>query len=80
MFGVSPNTIKCKTDSIGTLKGGNMALCDMKYINLTKKLKILGLHFSYNKKLEHEINFQSDIIKIENVLMLWRMRNIMIQG
>ena len=40
----------------------------MKYLNLTKEtVKILGVHFSYNKKLEHEMNFQSHIIKIESI-------------
>ena len=30
----------------------------MKCLNLTKEtVKILGVHFSYNIKLEHEINF-----------------------
>ena len=63
VFGGSPNTTKCKKDGIGTLKGVNVALCGMKCLNLTKEtVKILGVHFSYNKKLEHEINFQSDII------------------
>ena len=49
---------KCEITSIGTLKGVNVALCDMKCLNLTKEtVKILGVHFSYNKKLEHEVNF-----------------------
>ena len=39
-------------------------------------MKILGVHFSYNKKLEHELNFQSHIVKIESVLRPWRMRNV----
>ena len=43
-------------------------------------MKILGVHFSYNKKLEHETNFQSHIVKIESVLRLWRMRNLTIEG
>ena len=39
-------------------------------------MKIPGVHFSYNKKLEHELNFQSHIVKIESVLRPWRMRNV----
>ena len=53
----------------------------MKCLNLTKEtVKILGVHFSYNKKLEHEMNFQSHIVKIESVLRVWRMRNLTIEG
>ena len=67
--GLSPNTTKCEIAGIGTLKGVNVALCGMKCLNLTKEtVKILGVHFSYNKKLEHEMNFHSHIIKIESVL------------
>ena len=74
--GLSPNSTKCETAGIGTLKGINVALCCMKYLNLIKEIvKILGVHFSCNKKLEHEMNFPSHILKIESVLRLWHMRN-----
>ena len=50
-------------------------------INLKKdSIKILGIHFSYNKKLEQEKNFEFDISKIVNVLKLWRIRNLAIEG
>ena len=58
----------------------------MKCVNLTKEiLKYIshihfGIHFSSNKKLEHEMNFESHIVKIESVLMLWPMRNLTIEG
>ena len=53
----------------------------MKCLNLTKgTVKILGVHLSYNKKLEYEMNFQSHIIKIESALRVWRMRNVIIEG
>ena len=49
--GLSPNTTKCEIAGIGTLKGVNVALCGMKCFNLRRKtVKILGVHFSYNKK------------------------------
>ena len=32
------------------------------------------------KKLEHEMNFQSHIVKIGSVLRVWRMRNLTIEG
>ena len=35
-----------------------MELCGMECIDLTKKsVKLLGIHFSYNKKIEIEDNF-----------------------
>ena len=53
----------------------------MKCLNLMKEtVKILGVHFSYNKKLEHEMNFQSHIIKIESTLRLWHKRNLTTEG
>ena len=37
--------------------------------------KVIVTHFSYNKNLDQKINFQSHIVKTENVLRLWYMRN-----
>ena len=79
--GLSPNTTKCETDGIGTLRGVNVALCGVKSLNLTKEtVKILGVHFSYNKTLQHEMNFPGHIGNIESVLRLWRIRNLTIEG
>ena len=53
----------------------------MKCLNLMKEtVKILGVHFSYDKKLEHQMNFQSHIVKMESVLRVWCMRNLTIEG
>ena len=50
----------------------------MKCLNLTKETgKILGVHYSYNRKLEHEINFQSYVVK--SILWLSHMRNLTIE-
>ena len=49
----------------------------MKCVNLNNEtVKILGVHFSYNKDLEQDKNFCEHIVKIENVLKLWRMRQL----
>ena len=45
-----------------------------------KTIKVLGIHFSYNKKLETEENFIRHVQKIEKVLKLWRMRNLTLEG
>ena len=63
------------------LKGVSMELCGMKCIDLTNNsVKILGIHFSYNKKIENEENFIKLIKKIENVFKIWRIRNLTVQG
>ena len=45
-----------------------------------KTVKILSIHFPYNKKFENEENFFKLIKKIENVLKIWRTRNLTVQG
>ena len=53
----------------------------MVWIVLTKKtIKILGIHFSYNKKHETEENFSRHVRKIEKVLKLWEMGNLTAEG
>ena len=41
---------------------------------------ILGIHYSYNKQLENDENFKKYIAKIDNVLKLWRARNLSLEG
>ena len=53
----------------------------MECMNLTKNsVKILGVHFSFNKKIEIEENFIELIKKIESVLKIWTIRNLTVQG
>ena len=40
----------------------------------------IGIHFSYNKKVENEENFIRHVQKIEKVLKLWGMRNLIVEG
>ena len=79
--GLKPNEAKCEIAAIGVLKGASLALCDIDCIDLTKKtIKVLGIHFSYNKKLETEENFIRRVWKIEKVLKLWRIQNLTLEG
>ena len=79
--GLKINITKCKIAGIGVQKGVKMTLCGMKYIDLMDDIiKILGIFFSYNKKLEQEKNFLNLIIKIQNILKLWKLRNLTIEG
>ena len=58
-----------------------MALCGMKCVDLRlSTVKILGLHFSHNKKIENDENFLKQITSIEEVLKLWCMRNLILEG
>ena len=53
----------------------------MKCINLnTETVKILGIHYSYDKNKRQNENFVQHITKIENVLKVWRMRKLTILG
>ena len=79
--GLKPNKSKCEIAGIGVVKGLSMELCGMECIDFTKNsVKILGFHFSYNKKIENEENFIKLGKKIENVLKVWRIRNLTVQG
>ena len=79
--GLKPNKTKCEVAGIGVLKEVQVALCGMKCVNLNHKtVKILGVHFSYNKNLEQDKNFCEHIVKIENILKLWRMRQLTLKG
>ena len=72
---------KCEIAGIGVKKGVKMALCGMECIDLTSDvIKILGIYFSYNKKLLQEKNFFNHIVKIQNILKLWKLRNLSIEG
>ena len=75
--GLKPNKCKSEITGIDVLEGVSMELCRIECIDLTKNLmKILGVHFLYNKRIENEENFIELIKKIENVLKTWRIRNL----
>ena len=63
------NIAKCKIAGIGVKKGVKMTLCGMKYIDLMDDIiKILGIFFSYNKKLEQEKHFLNLIVKYFKIM------------
>ena len=43
-------------------------------------VKILGIYYSYNDKLEIQGNFKTHVIKIKKILQIWRMRDLTIAG
>ena len=75
--GLRSNFTKCKIAGIGVLKSVNVALCGMKCLDLTKEcIKILGVHISYNRKLQDNKNFCDTIKNISNSIKLWRVRHL----
>ena len=53
--GLKPNMKKCEITGIGSLQGVKEVICEVNSIDLAQETnKILGLHFSYNKKLRDE--------------------------
>ena len=68
---MKPNKSKCEVVGIGALKEAKMALCGIKCTDLRlSTVKILGIHFSYNKKIENDENFLKQITSIEKFLKL----------
>ena len=65
--GLCLNAVKSEICGIGTKKGEIIDLFGAKCINLEiESIKILGVHFSYNKTLMNDKNFLCIIKKIEN--------------
>ena len=80
-MGLKPNLPKCEVAGIGALKGVKVAICGIKYINLTKQvIKILGVFFSYVKNFQLENNFRKTMLNIERILKMWRRRNVTLEG
>ena len=71
----------CEIAGIDVLKAVQMALCGNEYVNLkTNTIKILRIHFSYNRRRKNDDNYRRYIIKIEKLVRWWRMRQLKIEG
>ena len=58
-----------------------MAVYGIKCVNLkTNVIKILGIHFSYNNKLNMEKDFLTATSNIQGILKVWRMTNLTFKG
>ena len=58
IFWIKTKLKKPEIAGIGVLKGVQVAVCGLRCIDLNNNtLKILGTHFSYNKKLKEETKF-----------------------
>ena len=66
--GLKINNVKSETAGVGVKKGVKMALCGMDCIDLTEDvMKILGIYFPYNKKLEQDKNLLNHFVKLQNI-------------
>ena len=75
--GLKPNLKKSEIGGIGALKGVQVAACYLLCIDLSNDtLKILGTHFSYNKKLKEEKTCYNTLTDIQRVLKIWKKRNL----
>ena len=71
LSGLKPNKTKCEIVGIGVLIGVQVALFGTKCVNLNNgSVKMLGVHFSYNKNLEQDNFFSEHIVKIENLKIM----------
>ena len=56
------------------MKGVKVTFSGVECVNLlTNAIKILGIYFSYNMKLENENNFLDHITKLQKVINIWKM-------
>ena len=79
--GLKPNLTKSEIAGIGVLKGVQVAVCDMRCIDLNvDMLKILGTHFSYNEKLKEKKNFYKIVTDMQRVLKIWKIRKLTLEG
>ena len=79
--GLKPNLTKSEIVGIGILKVVQVAVCGMRCIDLNvDTLKILGTHFSYNKKLKEEKKIYKIVTDMKRFLKIWKMRRLTLEG
>ena len=71
---------KCEIAGFDSVNGVQVTLCGMNCVNLHNEIvKILGVHFSYNNSLEQDKNSWEHIVKIEDILRSWHMRQLTLE-
>ena len=79
--GLKINRSKCEFAGIGVKRGVQTALPGVNNVDLkSAAIKILGVYFTYNCQIFKEKNLLETIEKIENVLAVWRWRNLTLSG
>ena len=78
---LKPNYEKCEIAGIGVLKSVKVIVCGVKCVDLCKDIKqITYVHFSYNKTKQDEKNILETISKPQNVLRIWRIQSLTLEG
>ena len=66
---------------IGSTKHRTETPLNCKWISLcTGSIKVLGNYISYNRNLANKLNFSNLIPSINNIINLWKQRNLTIAG
>ena len=66
---------------LGILKGAQEGVCGLQKIDLTNDtIKILGIHFSFNKRIQTEGNYLITVKKIQKALNVWITRTLSVEG
>ena len=77
---LKPFKSECEVARIGVLKVVRHALCDMQCINLNEEnVNTKEIQFSYNKKSQQKKEIKNHVAKIENLVRVWRMRDLTIE-
>ena len=58
-----------------------VAVRGMHCVDLNKDtLKVLDTHVSYNEKLKEEKSFYTTVAKIHEIIKIWKIRNLTVEG
>ena len=64
--GLMLNESKCEIAPLGALRGSQVSIGTLKYVDLcTDSIKILGIHFSYDKNIANTKNYEAVVEKIQ---------------
>ena len=80
--GLLLNKSKCELAGIGAKKDElGEPVSELKHVKLTTdSVKILGIHYSYNKDILREKNYITVVKKITSCLAMWKWRNLSLAG
>ena len=78
-MGLERNTTKSETAAIGALKVVQAAVCGMKWIDLGNS-SYSYQNLSYNQKIKEEENVYNMVSNIQDVLTLWRIKSLTVEG
>ena len=73
IFGLKINLDRMEVMWLGSLKN-----CNKKPLGLkcSKQVKALGIYFSYDKKVQVNLNFKNVIQEIFQIINMWKQRNL----